>query len=90
MGNQHDLEVSIQYELDLARAEAIEQGLAEGLERGLAEGLERGLAEGLERGVAEGRAEANMDIARRMLAMGLDIQIIEQSTGLSAAEISKL
>ena len=47
---------------------------------------EDGVEEGIEKGKAEGKAE----IAKSMLNLGLDLDIIIKSTGLSEAEIKTL
>lgn len=62
------------------------EGRAEGLEEGRAEGLEEGRAEGLE----EGRTATNLDHARKMKSMGMDIKMIAEITGLSEEEIEKV
>ena len=61
-----------------------------GLEQGLAQGLARGRAEGLEHGRAEGRKQEAVDIAKRLLASGVDEKIIAESTGLSLAQVEGL
>ena len=58
----------------------------EGREEGLKEGKEEGLKEGKEEGLKEGKIE----IAKNMLKLNIDINIISQSTGLSVEEINKL
>ena len=72
-------------------AEGMEKGLAEGMEKGLAEGMEKGLAEGMEKGLAEGMergmTQRSLEIARKMLANGMDAATVMEITGLSAEEI---
>ncbi len=72
-------------------AEGMEKGLAEGMEKGLAEGMEKGLAEGMEKGLAEGMEKGmnqrSFEIARKMLANGMDAATVMEITGLSAEEI---
>ena len=72
-------------------AEGMEKGLAEGMEKGLAEGMEKGLAEGMEKGMAEGMEKGmnqrSFEIARKMLANGMDAATVMEITGLSAEEI---
>ena len=72
-------------------AEVMEKGLAEGMEKGLAEGMEKGLAEGMEKGMAEGMEKGmnqrSFEIARKMLANGMDAATVMEITGLSAEEI---
>lgn len=58
----------------------------EGLLEGRMEGKEEGLAEGRE----EGRGEGITEVARNLKKMGLPIDVIKQSTGLSVEEIDKL
>ncbi|MBQ5958080.1 MAG: hypothetical protein IJL44_02690, partial [Bacteroidales bacterium] len=75
-------------------AEGHEKGLAEGHEKGLAEGHEKGLAEGHEKGLAEGHekglAEGTLQIAKKMLAMGVDKSTILEATGFSGKEFDRL
>ena len=70
----------------MGHAEGLEQGLAEGKAKGLAEGL----AEGLEQGLAEGKHETQIQIAKNMLAAGLDPKLISTTTGLLPDEINDL
>ena len=69
-------------EMEYAR----EEGLAEGMEQGLTEGMEKGRAEGMEKGRHEGMEKA----ARNLKALGISMEIIVKSTGLSPEEIAKL
>ena len=71
---------------NIAREEGREEGLKEGLDKGLKEGKEEGLKEGRE----EGLKEKSIEIAKNMLKLNIDINIISQSTGLSVEEINKL
>jgi predicted transposase/invertase (TIGR01784 family) len=61
-----------------ARREAREQGLEQGREHGLEQGLEHGLE--------RGRAEAVEEVARRLLAMGLDPARVAEATTLDAPQ----
>ena len=72
------------------RAEGLEEGRAEGLEEGRAEGRAEGLEEGRAVGLEEGRAATNLDHARKMKSMGMDIKMIAEITGLSEEEIEKV
>ena len=80
--------------LEEGRAEGLEEGRAEGRAEGLEEGRAEGRAEGLEEGRAEGleegRAATNLDHARKMKSMGMDIKMIAEITGLSEEEIEKV
>ena len=63
-----------------------EEGIAEGMEKGRAEGIEKGRAEGMEKGMSQ----RSLEIARKMLAKGLDDTTIMEMTGLSLDEIRLL
>ena len=73
----------IKNSIDTAKREGKEEGLAEGMERGLAEGMERGLAEGMEKGMNQ----RSLEIARKMLANGMDAATVMEITGLSEEEM---
>ena len=57
-----------------------------GKEEGIAEGMEKGRAEGMEKGMSQ----RSLEIARKMLAKGLDDTTIIEMTGLSLDEIRLL
>ena len=52
--------------------------------------LEKGREEGREEGRAEGREQRNIEIAKKMLAAGMDIDTVINMTDLSKSEIEKL
>jgi predicted transposase/invertase (TIGR01784 family) len=76
------------------RAEGVAVGRIEGLAEGRAEGIAAGRIEGHAEGVAEGRTEgknqAQIEIAKRMLSMKMDVDTIAQISGLSVEEVGKL
>ena len=57
---------------------------------GIADGMEKGMKEGLEKGRAEGMNQRSLDIARNMLADGVDINQIMKYSGLTQEQIEKL
>ena len=69
---------------------AMTRGLAEGMEKGMAEGMEKGMAEGMEKGREEGDRNRQLTIAGNLKARGLPVDLIAETTGLSAEEIEKL
>ena len=73
----------IKNSIDTAKREGKEEGLAEGMEKGLAEGMEKGLAEGMEKGMNQ----RSLEIARKMLANGMDAATVMEITGLSEEEM---
>lgn len=61
----------IKNSIDTAKREGKEEGLAEGMEKGLAEGMEKGMS------------QRSLEIARTMLAKGMDAATVMEITGLS-------
>ena len=51
---------------------------------------DRGIAKGRAEGKAEGLAEGKLQIAQNLKALGIDIQTIQKSTGLTVEEINNL
>ncbi len=82
MTTERDLRNQMAY----ARKVAIEEGLAEGLERGLTEGRAKGRAEGR----AEGSQDKAFEIAGKMKALGVDVSIILQASGLTEEQVASL
>ena len=60
------------------------------IEQARAEGEEKGLAKGKVEGKAEGKTESKVEIARNMLKMGMDKDIILQATGISVEDLKKM
>lgn len=60
------------------------------MRRGEAMGLEKGLEKGLQQGLEKGLQEAQVSIARKMLAENMDEQLIAKLTGLSISAIQGL
>ena len=84
----------IKNSIDTAKREGKEEGLAEGMEKGMAEGMKKGLAEGVEKGLAEGMEKGmnkrSLEIARKMLANGMDAATVMEITGLSESQLQQL
>lgn len=80
----------IKNSIDTAKREGKEEGLAEGMEKGLAEGMEKGLAEGMEKGMEKGMNQRSLEIARKMLANGMDAATVMEITGLSESQLQQL
>ena len=73
-----------------AREEGMKSGIAQGMERGIAQGIKQGISKGIEQGVKQGRDEEKTEIARRMLALGLTVEVISEATGLSLEELKAI
>ena len=65
-----------------------EQGLEEGLEQGRALGLEQGLEQGREQGLERGKREASLQLARKLLERGIDLETVLETTGLSPEQLA--
>ena len=69
---------------------AKQEGLAEGLEIGMAKGMKQGMEKGMKQGMEKGMNLRSLEIARKMLAKGLDEASVMDMTGLTAEEIKLL
>ena len=63
-----------------------EEGIAEGIEKGIKQGMEKGMKQGMEKGMSQ----RSLEIARKMLAKGMDEASVMDMTGLTAEEIKLL
>lgn len=71
-------------------ATKIEEAMEEGYEQGKEEGREEGIKEGIKEGREEGREEANIEAAKKLLQLGVDIDIIVKSTSLTKEKVMEL
>ena len=69
---------------------AKQEGLAEGLEIGMEKGMKQGMEKGMKQGMEKGMNLRSLEIARKMLAKGLDEASVMDMTGLTAEEIKLL
>ncbi len=69
---------------------AMAEGERRGVEAGFQKGIEQGIEKGLEQGIQQGKHQALLDMARNMLSLGLDIDVIAKATGLSQEDIRSL
>lgn len=82
-----------------ARAEYLSREMAlhdeatkikEAMEEGYEQGKEEGREEGIKEGIKEGREEANIEAAKKLLQLGVDIDIIVKSTSLTKERVMEL
>ena len=66
--------------------DSYQKGKEEGMEKGIAEGMEKGMKQGMEKGMSQ----RSLEIARKMLAKGMDDASVMDMTGLTAEEIKLL
>lgn len=62
------------------------EGIAEGMEKGMKQGMEKGM----EKGMKKGLEQRSLEIARKMLAKGMDVASVMEITGLSAEQMQQL
>ena len=62
------------------------EGIAEGMEKGMKQGIEKGMKQGMKQGLEQ----RSLEIARKMLAKGMDAASVMEITGLSAEQMLQL
>ena len=78
--------VKVPVGIHCAKINDVRTAINTGLERGRTEGRSQGLAEGR----AEGKAEGRLEVARAMLANGLDKALVAKCAQLSSEELAQL
>ena len=79
-----------EWDIANAKREACERARAEGEAKGREEGKAEGLAEGEAKGRIEGMTEGKAEVAKNLLAFGIDIATIVKCTGLDTETINSL
>jgi predicted transposase/invertase (TIGR01784 family) len=67
--------------------DGLKRGMEDGLKRGMEEGQKRGMEDGQKRGMEDGARKNTIDSAKRMLSLGLSIDIISKSLDLDIETI---
>ena len=62
------------------------EGIAEGMEKCMKQGMEKGMKQGMKQGMEQ----RSLEIARKMLAKGMDAASVMEITGLSAEQMQQL
>ena len=76
----------IKNSVDTAKREGIAEGMKQGMEKSMKQGIEKGMKQGLEKGLEQ----RSLEIARKMLAKGMDAASVMEITGLSAEQMQHL
>ena len=76
----------IKNSVDTAKREGIAEGMKQGMEKGMKQGMEKGMKQGMEKGLEQ----RSLEIARKMLAKGMDAASVMEITGLSAEQMQQL
>jgi predicted transposase/invertase (TIGR01784 family) len=64
--------------------------MTQGVERGIKQGIEQGIEKGIEKGIEQGIKEGKIEVAKRLLEKGLPVELIIETTDLSAQQIEEL
>ncbi|MCM3703987.1 Rpn family recombination-promoting nuclease/putative transposase [Paenibacillus macerans] len=59
-------------------------------DRGMAKGMEKGVEKGIAQGIVQGEQKKAMEIAKNMLAMGIEVSVIVKASGLTKDEVESL
>ena len=70
--------------------QGMEKGMEKGMKQGMEKGMEKGMKQGLEKGMKQGLEQRSLEIARKMLAKGMDAASVMEITGLSAEQMQQL
>jgi len=79
------MELIISYE-----QRGIEKGIQQGVKQGIEQGLKQGIKQGMKQGRQEGIEEGKLDVVKRMLAKGYDVDTIHELTGLPMEKIERM
>ena len=60
------------------------------LEEGIQKGRQEGIQEGIQKGIQKGKYERDIEVAKKMLSLGMEIDFIVEVTELSVEEIMRL
>ena len=79
-----------QYEASKKAYRDIKNSVDTAKREGIAEGMEKGMKQGMEKGMKQGLEQRSLEIARKMLAKGMDVASVMEITGLSAEQMQQL
>lgn len=79
-----------QYEASKKAYRDIKNSVDTAKREGIAEGMEKGMKQGMEKGMEKGMKQRSLEIARKMLAKGMDAASVMEITGLSAEQMQQL
>ena len=62
----------------------------QGMEKGMKQGMEEGMAKGMAKGEEVGKSQRSIEIAKNMLAKGMDAATVMEITGLTESQMQQL
>ena len=80
------LAMKTEYEMRVAT----EYSFSEGMKKGYNVGIEKGIEKGMEQGISVGIEQGKADMARALLARGVDRSIVSAASGISEEELEGL
>ena len=70
--------------------ESMEKGMKQGMEKGMKQGMEKGMKQGMAKGEEAGKSQRSIEIAKNMLAKGMDASTVMEITGLTETQMQQL
>ncbi|MED4269589.1 Rpn family recombination-promoting nuclease/putative transposase [Geobacillus stearothermophilus] len=67
-----------------------QRGMEKGIEKGIEQGVKQGIKQGIKQGRQQGIEEGKLDVVKRMLAKGYDVDTIHELTGLPMEKIERM
>ena len=80
----------IKNSVDTAKREGIAEGMDKGMKQGMEKSMKQGIEKGMKQGMEKGLEQRSLEIARKMLAKGMDAASVMEITGLSAEQMQQL
>ena len=80
----------IKNSVDTAKREGIAEGMEKGMKQGMEKGMKQGMEKGMKQGMEKGLEQRSLEIARKMLAKGMDAASVMEITGLSVEQMQQL
>ena len=80
----------IKNSVDTAKREGIAEGIEKGMKQGMEKSMKQGIEKGMKQGMEKGLEQRSLEIARKMLAKGMDAASVMEITGLSVEQMQQL
>ena len=85
------MERTLQYDsYQQGMEKGMEKGMEEGMEEGMKQGMEKGMKQGMAKGEEAGKSQRSIEIAKNMLAKGMDASTVMEITGLTETQMQQL
>ena len=81
------VERTLQYD---SYQQGMEKGMEKGMEEGMKQGMEKGMKQGMAKGEEAGKSQRSIEIAKNMLAKGMDASTVMEITGLTETQMQQL